>query len=93
MELQDAQRIVARQDVLSRALDGEMVLLDLGGGRYYGLNEVGSEAWQLISDGVTIGELTRHLLTQFDVEEARLRDDLGALVAELVSRSLVDVSD
>ncbi len=41
--LRDGQRIKIRDDVLSRILDSEAVLLDLKSGTYFGLNEVGSE--------------------------------------------------
>ncbi len=92
MPLSDSQQVVAKGEVLSRALDGETVILDLGAGRYYGLNEVGSEAWELIVAGTTVGDLRRHLLTRFDVEESTLKADLAELLAELKERALIDVS-
>lgn len=92
MALSDSQQVVARREVLSRALDGETVILDLGAGRYYGLNEVGSEAWELIVAGTTVGDLRRHLLARFDVEESTLTSDLAELLTELQQRALIDVS-
>jgi len=92
MKLADEQRITIVDDVLSRDLDGEAVLLDLGSGTYFGLNEVGTEIWQLIGSGATVAEVRAALLERFEVDEATARRDLDALVGELLERGLVEVS-
>lgn len=76
-------------EVLSRVLDGEAVLLHLGSGTYFGMNEVGSRAWELIQRQPTFGELLTTLLSEFDVEEAALAKDLAEFVGKLVDANLV----
>ena len=93
MNLHDAQRVTSSREVLSRELDGETVLLDLGGGRYYALNEVGSAVWAQLEQGATVGNLVTALLSEFDVEEATLRADLDALLQDLLERGLVELAD
>ena len=92
MGLSDDTRIRARDDVLSRVLDGEAVLLDLDSGTYFGLDEVGSEIWALIAEGATVRVICDKVLELYDVDEATARSDLEDLVSQLQSRGLVDVA-
>ena len=87
----DEQRITPRQDVLSRVLDGEAVLLDLESGTYFGLNDVGTRVWQLIVAGSSVGEIKSALIDEFDVSADRLSRDLDELLLGLEKRGLVDL--
>lgn len=87
--LLDETRLVPSDDVLMRALEGEAVLLDLASGTYFGLNDVGARVWELLEGGATVADLRRALHDEFEVEEAVLREDLAALLADLERRGLV----
>jgi hypothetical protein len=79
--------------VMSRQVGDETVILDLNSGTYFGLDPVGARMWQLLTEGRQPDEMVRTLLDEYDVEETRLRQDMEALVDELVSRGLVLRSD
>jgi hypothetical protein len=84
-----ATRVTVPESVLFRDLDGEAVLLETSTGRYYGLNEVGTRMWSLLHLHGEIEAVCRALLTEYDVPEARLREDLARLLEALSSRGLV----
>jgi len=86
--LGSASRLSCPPAVLSRVLDGEAVLLDLAGGRYYGMNEVATFAWERIVEGVSFGELVERVQAEFEVDEATATKDLAALVEALLERGL-----
>jgi hypothetical protein len=92
MPLADSAHVKSKEDVVSRILDGEAVILELGSGTYYGLNDTGSAVWSLIADGATVRQLRDHLCDQFEVDEATVTKDLEELVEELVAEKLVDVT-
>lgn len=75
--------------VLSRVLDGEAVLLDLGGGQYYGLDPVGTEVWRGLEGGATPSELVRRVVAAYDVDPDTARRDIEALLSELLARKLI----
>jgi hypothetical protein len=75
--------------VLSRVLDGEAVLLDLGGGQYYGLDPVGTEVWRGLEAGATPSELVRRVVAAYDVDPDTARRDIEALLSELLARKLI----
>jgi hypothetical protein len=79
-------------EVLSRVLDGEAVLLDLGSGTYFGMNDVASRAWERIVEGATFGEVVETIATEFEVTEDKARSDLAGFVGALVEKRLCVVT-
>jgi hypothetical protein len=91
--LSDSSNIVRSEGVLSRVLDGEAVLLDTEGGAYFGLNAVGTRAWELIGPtGTTRAALVDALLTEFEVTRDVLQRDIDDLLAALEQRKLVRIT-
>lgn len=78
--------------VMSRQVGDETVILDLGSGTYFGLNPVGARVWQLLSGGSAVADIVTTLLGEFDAAEDQLQDDVDALIAELVTRGLVEMA-
>ncbi len=76
-------------DVLFRELEGEAVLLDLGSGRYFGLNAVGTRVWTLLAAGATIGAAAAAIVAEFDVDPDQIARDIDDLVTELAARGLI----
>lgn len=89
--MDDASRIKASADVVSRIVDGEAVLLDLASGKYFGLNEVGSCVWEALEQDVTVAALQERLLAEFEVDPTTLRADLNELLSDLERRGLIAV--
>jgi hypothetical protein len=77
------------EGVHARRFDDEIVLLDLQGGRYYGLDEVGADVWEALSDGATVEDVVARLHDRYDVERARLEQDVRALVDDLMRSGLL----
>lgn len=92
MNVADAQ-LVARDDVHVRSFDGELVILDLAGGHYYGVSEVGARLWAGLLSGKTTREVASELRGLYDVDQDKLLDDLVALTNELLRRGLVRVKE
>lgn len=87
--LTDSTKIARSAGVLSRVLDGEAVLLDTEGGAYFGLNAVGTSAWELIGAGTTRGALVEALFARFEVARDVLERDVDDLLLGLERRKLV----
>ena len=81
-----------RAGVLAREVGGEMVLLDVDLGIYYGLNEVGTRAWTLLAEGATLGEVEERMSAEFEVDRPTLHADLRGLLRDLAEHGLIDVT-
>jgi hypothetical protein len=77
------------EDVLFHDLSGEAVILNLGSGKYYGLDEVGTRMWTLLSEHGRIEPAYRALIDEYEVDAGRLQSDLLALVGELAGQGLL----
>lgn len=77
--------------VLFRDLDGEAVILSLDSGQYYGLDEVGTRMWVLLTEHGQVEQVYRVLLDEYEVSDTQLCRDLLGLVDELVACGLLRV--
>ena len=77
--------------VFHRRLGDETILLQLDSGTYFGLDEVGSRAWELLQSLERLGEVQEALLAEYEVSAEDLWRDLEILVGRLLDHGLVEV--
>lgn len=82
-------RVSVSPDVMVRRVGAESVLLDLKTERYLGLDEIGSDMWQSLTESESVEAAYQSLLRKFDVEGEELKRDLDEFVQELLSLGLV----
>lgn len=84
--------IAIPENVLAQELGEEIVLLNLETEAYYSLNPTGSHLWKLltgVSAAVDFDHIIHQLSTLYAVEEETLRQDMQALLDELVQEGLL----
>ncbi|MBF2017351.1 MAG: PqqD family protein [Rivularia sp. T60_A2020_040] len=77
------------ESVLAQEINSEVVLLHMDSESYYSLNPVGSRMWQMLTQSGDLEGTIKQLLRVFFVDETRLRQDVTALVEELVEEDLL----
>jgi len=82
-------RVRRSGDVLHRDLEGEAVLVDLGSGRFFGLDEVGTRIWAGMEREASVESLVDLVVAEFRVGRDRAERDLLALLRDLAKRGLV----
>lgn len=88
MQLTD--RFTVSEDVVVREVGGELVLLDLGSGQYFGLDAIGARIWELLSaKPQNLGELCDQIESEFDAPRERIEADMIALAAQLQDQELI----
>jgi len=85
--------VVAAKDQVSSDLGGEVAILHLEAGVYYGLDAVGARIWSLIQEPKTIGEIRDILVSEYEVGADRCESDVIALLQELADEGLIEVRD
>jgi hypothetical protein len=78
-------------DVLVQQLQGESVLLNLRTGRYFGLDQVGTRMWTVLTTAESLQAAYDALLAEYEVDGHRLDQDLRTLVEKLVEHGLLEV--
>lgn len=90
-ELSLTSTVRIKDDILFNDLQGEIVILSPKDGVYFGLDPVGTRAWQLIQHHGRLGAVKDAMLKEYEVSAERLEEDLQDLVTRLVDNGLVEV--
>ncbi len=87
-----ASRAARCKEVLGQEVGNEVVLLDLAGEHYYGLNPVGARIWTLLPEAANLAAVLDTLCAEFDAPRERIETDLLALVESLREAGLISVT-
>ena len=83
-------RIKISDDIVSRNLQGEIVLLDLKTGSYYGLDVMGTIMWDLIQKHKSLEKVHGLLTEEYDIAEVQCTQDLLNFVSTLHDKKLIE---
>jgi hypothetical protein len=84
--------VVASTDQVSGELqEGDLAILNLKDGVYYGLNSVGSRIWSLLQTPKSVAEIRDALLSEYNVEADVCTRELITLLSNLSSKQLIEV--
>jgi hypothetical protein len=89
MTISFSDRVTVADDVLISNLQDESVLLNLDNERYYGLDDVGTRFVSVLTTSDTIETAYERLRNEYDVDPQVLRDDLLALIENLMDQGLL----
>ena len=85
--------IIAAEELVSADLSGEVAILHLDSGIYYGLNEVGTFIWDLIQKPKSVDQINEAVLEEFDVTVEQCQADVSKLLVELAKENLIKIRD
>ncbi len=69
---------------------GGLLLVDLGTGTTWRVNQVGADVFRLLGRPLSLTELVQDLRGKYDVDSAVLTKDIDGLLAELSRQGLVE---
>jgi Coenzyme PQQ synthesis protein D (PqqD) len=79
-------------DLISAPVDGEVVILSVERGTYYGLDEIGTEIWQRLDSPVRVDVLCEDLAAKYAADRRTIERDVLTLLESLLAEGLVTVS-
>ena len=82
-------RFAIPSDVVFREVAGEIMILHLGTATYFGLDDVGTRVWQLLTEGATIDRVCAAMTAEFDASGNRIESDVRTLVQQLLDKQLL----
>lgn len=86
----DAATLVSRVDGhLQAEVNGEVVLMNIDRGSYYGLDDIGSDIWQRLATPVSFATLCSELAKTYDAPIAVIEKDVKELLRTLEGEGLV----
>jgi hypothetical protein len=88
-----SDRVRVPQAVLVSGLQQESVLLNLDSERYFGLDDVGTRMFSVLSSSDSVEAAFQVLLEEYEVEPDALKADLLSLADNLIEQGLLEVSN
>lgn len=79
-----------RAGCLAAPVRGQLLLMSVELGRYFGLNALGARIWTLLEAPTSIDALVARLVEEYEVSPEQCRREVGDFVAALAERGLVE---
>ena len=92
MTFTDDMMISQTGKALSTEVDGEMVLIGLETGRYFGLDAVGTAIWKRIERPCRLAALCEGLTEDFSGDPALIAAETKAFLVQLIERDLAQAA-
>ena len=84
-----SDRVRVPDGVLISNLQDESVFLNLDSEQYFGLDDVGTRMFSVLTNSDSIETAYQSLVAEYEVDRERLRQDLMILVENLLQEGLV----
>lgn len=85
--------ITTNKSVLVTELDGEVCMMSVDSGKYYGLNSVGSRIWELAQGKISVREVINVLMAEFEVDEETCMEQTISYIKNLVNEGLMIIDN
>ena len=87
--VRDATVISRNPSVLSAEVDGEVVMMSIEQGRYFGLDDIGSDIWKRLDTPRSFAELINRLASDYDADQATIAADVRDLLSRMAEQNVV----
>jgi len=85
-----ADALIAQDnEPVAATVDGEIVMLSVAAGAYFGLNGTGTEIWNRLREPRRFGDLCEELSREFDIDIETITRDVVPFVEVMLERRLL----
>lgn len=84
-------KVTIPEELVYQELDGEMVLLNMQSGQYFGIDEIGSKIWALLEEKVMPVDIVQRLVAEYEVSEKVCQQQVAAFLDELEKEGLIKI--
>lgn len=84
--------VVQAIDVVAADMDGETVMMRIKSGMYYGLDDIGSRIWDLITTPRQVSQVIDSLMEEYDVGRAQCQKNTLVLLNHLYEEGLIRIA-
>jgi hypothetical protein len=85
----DAAIVSRSPTVLTAEVDGEIVMMSIEEGHYFGLDQIGSDIWKRIERPCSFAALIDGLAADYEADRTTIVTDVQNLLGHMVERDIV----
>jgi hypothetical protein len=75
--------------VLTAEVDGEIVMMSIEQGRYFGLDDIGSDIWKRIEPPCSFASLIDALAADYEADRVTIATDVQSLLGLMAEQDVV----
>lgn len=83
--------VIRRNELPSTDLDGEVGLMNMDTGKYFGFDAVGTRIWELLEGKIQVNALVSALFEEYEVERATCEEQVLAFLNRLMKEGLIQI--
>ena len=84
--------IQRNEGMVEAKIDGEMVMMSIENGEYYGLDDIATRIWDMIETPLTVKAICDQLSNEFDVSEAQCQSDVLHFLNVMADQNVIALS-
>lgn len=81
--------IVRNTDLMAVPMDGDLVMMSISQGTYYGINPVGGRIWTLLEQPASVASLCNTIVSEFEVSKEQCQQDVLQFVEQMLKAGVV----
>jgi len=81
-----------RPEIVHSDMDGEIVMMSIEQGEYYGIDAIGAEIWTMLEEARSIREICASLCERYDVDESVCQQDVMRFLEQMVERKIIETA-
>ena len=81
--------LVRSDNILASPVENALVMMDIEGGQYFSLDEIGTAIWERLAAPIQVGDLCAYLTQTYEVLPEVCERDVLALLNDMAGSGLV----
>jgi Coenzyme PQQ synthesis protein D (PqqD) len=81
------------EEIASKVIDGEAIIINLTSGIYYSMDKAGGFIWEMIETGQSLQGTLSAIVARYDVSQEQAQSDIEQLVNDLLQENLVTIAE
>lgn len=81
--------VVRAEHILASPVEQSLVMMDVEGGDYYSLDEIGAAIWERLAEPLPVRSLCEQLIAAYEVAPDTCQQDVLAFLGELIEVGMV----
>lgn len=83
--------VIRSPDLIATEMDGDIVMMHVRSGQYFGISGVGPRLWALLEHPMTIEQMTDTIVSEYKVDEQTCRGDILIFVQALLDQGAAQI--
>lgn len=76
-------------DLIATDMDGDLVMMSIERGEYFGVGGVGPRVWELLAQPASVAQLAETICAEYEVDATTCLPDMEAFAQALLQNGLV----